>query len=945
MTNGKVTEGGWRAKIVSFLAERSMPVIIISLIVTVLLLYPLLQMSPSEQASPNPPGEVYDLQADIDIKFPTPVHFAYFMLEARNGDVLTRDVLLEFKKNRDQLLLLDSKGELAAGTLEKQSYLYTYFNPDIGVEITGIASILEPLEAALSSMGTTLGTASEEQIKFAIHELFANENTSYVIDFLSQHARYEKRSVLGQEINWWTSPAMDFSALADNSKLGGAGLEIGIGGGPDVINKEHLNRKLSSIMKGKSKFYETWGVAIDANLESNDEGQTSAAFITFTIIGAVLVVGLSLRSYWAAAISGIGLGMLIIWLKGISALVGLKGGLTVDLIVPISMISLGVDFVVHSVHRYKEEIGKGYSPRDGLKIGLAGVLVALLLAMASDSIAFLSNLSSTIEAIIHFGSAAAIAVLSAFVILGIVAPIATMHIDELMQISGKQFKGKLHTSNRIFSSIGVASACGGAVIIMIAVNTLYGVIALLVAGLIFIGIPAAYLALSKNKTQTKRHLVSEKLSLSPTSHGLAASVEKIVTTATSHSPAVLLITAMITAVSVFSALKLEPTFDVKDFFDPKSDMVIGLDKVDEHVGEKGGEPGIAYVKGDLTDPNAILAISGFIESLRDIDNIAERPSGEVTIGLNIVNTLNTIMGNPTTLAAIKDATGIAIEDKNKDHIPDTKKQIDTAFTFARKNGVPGPDGNLILRPGQVKGAIYHSDGEESLTTIAFQIPGTRDQAVVTKAGKAIRPILADLESHPSISIARLTGSPFTREVQLSATTRTLYTSLPIAITAATILLIMTMRSFKYAIVTVIPIGLVVAWLYGIMQITGFSLNFVTAMIGAISIGIGIDYSIHMTERFREELRRNPSRVTAIKRASRGTGVALLASAASSIVGFVILGFAPMPMFASYGQLTAVMIFLALIASLIILPCLLMFVTKDSDVAGKELQKPEFDYGT
>ncbi len=939
LTNGKVTDGGWRTKAVSFLAERSTSVIAVSLIVTILLLYPLLQMSPSEQASPNPPGEVYDLQADIDTKFPTPVHFAYFMLEARNGDVLTRDVLLEFKENRDTLLLLDSKGELAAGTLEKQSYLYTYFNSDIGVEIIGTASILEPLEAALSFMDTTLETASEEQIKIAVHQLLANENTSYIIDFLSRHAKYEKRIVLGQEINWWTSPAMDFTALADNNKLGGAGLEIGIGGGPDVINKEHLNRKISSIMRGDSKFYETWGVAIDANLESEDEGKTSAAFITFTIIGAVLVVGLSLRSYWAAAISGIGLGMLIIWLKGISALVGLKGGLTVDLIVPISMIALGVDFVVHSVHRYKEEIEEGHSPRDGLKIGLAGVLAALLLAMASDSIAFLSNLSSAIEAIIHFGSAAAIAVLSAFVILGIVAPIATMRIDELMQISGKQFKGKLHTSNRIFSSIGVASACGGAVIIMIAVNMLYGVVTLLVTGLIFIGVPAVYLALSKNKPRSKTQLVSEKSSLKPTNHRLITSVEKIVTTATSYSSAVLIVTSIITAASVFSALKLEPTFDVKDFFDPKSDMVIGLDKVDEHVGEKGGEPGIAYIKGNLTDPNAVLAISDFIESLRDIDNIAERPSGEVTIGFDIVNTLNTIMENPTALSAIKTATGIAIEDKNEDHIPDTKKQIDTAFTFARENGIPGPDGNLILRPDQVKGAIYLSDGEESLTTIAFQIPGTRDHAAVTKAGKAIRPILSTLESHPSISIARLTGSPFTREVQLSATTRTLYTSLPIAIVAATLLLIITMRSFKYAIITVIPIGLVVAWLYGIMQIAGFSLNFVTAMIGAISIGVGIDYSIHMTQRFREELKQNPSRITAIKRTSRGTGVALLASAASSIVGFVILGFAPMPMFASYGQLTALMIFLALIASLIVLPCLLMFVTKETNITDKELQYP------
>jgi len=730
---------------------------------------------------------------------------------------------------------------------------------------------------------------------------------------------------------------MDFSALADNSKLGGAGLEIGLGGGPDVINKEHLNRKISTIMKGKSKSYETWGVAIDVNLESQDEGQTSAAFITFTIIGAVLIVGLSLKSYWAAAISGIGLGMLIIWLKGISALVGLKGGLTVDLIVPISMISLGVDFVVHSVHRYKEETAAGYSPRNGLKIGLAGVLAALLLAMVSDSIAFLSNLSSSIEAVIHFGSAAAIAVLSAFVILGIVAPIAIMRIDELIQISGKQFKGKLHISNRMFSSVGAASVCGGAVIIMIAVNALYGVIALILAGLIFIGFPATYLARSKNKTQVERQISPEKQYLSSTGHGVTAYVEKIVTIATSYSPAVLIITAVITAASVFFALKLEPIFDVKDFFDPRSDMVIGLDKVDEHVGDKGGEPGIAYIKGDLTDPDAVLAISDFIESLRDIDNIAERPSGEVTIGLNIVNVLSTVMKNPTALAAIKADSGIVIEDKNEDQIPDSKKQIDTTFAFARKNGVPGPDGNLILRPEQVKGAIYHSDGEKSLTTIAFQIPGTRDQAVVTKAGKAIRPILEDLESHPSISIAKLTGSPFTRELQLYATTRTLYTSLPIALAAATLLLIMTMRSFQYALVTVIPIGLVVAWLYGIMYITGFSLNFVTAMIGAISIGVGIDYSIHMTQRFREELKRNPSRIAAIKRASRGTGVALLASASSSIVGFVILGFAPMPMFASYGQLTAVMIFLALIASLIILPCLLMFVTKESEAVGKELQ--------
>ena len=57
-----------------------------------------------------------------------------------------------------------------------------------------------------------------------------------------------------------------------------------------------------------------------------------------------------------------------------------------------------------------------------------------------------------------------------------------------------------------------------------------------------------------------------------------------------------------------------------------------------------------------------------------------------------------------------------------------------------------------------------------------------------------------------------------------------------------------MRSVRFAVVTIVPIGLVVAWLYALMYLAGFALNWVTATIAAVSIGIGIDYSIHMTQR-------------------------------------------------------------------------------------------------
>ncbi len=47
-----------------------------------------------------------------------------------------------------------------------------------------------------------------------------------------------------------------------------------------------------------------------------------------------------------------------------------------------------------------------------------------------------------------------------------------------------------------------------------------------------------------------------------------------------------------------------------------------------------------------------------------------------------------------------------------------------------------------------------------------------------------------------------------------------------------------------------------------------------------------------------------------------------------------MAFAPMPMFAIYGFLTAIMIAMALVATLLVLPGLLMWVTSDEPVLGR-----------
>jgi len=93
--------------IANFLANHPYLILIITLFLTLILISPLFFGAPTEQASSNPPGEVYELQEEINDKFPTPFHFASFVLEAKKGDVLSLEVLLELKLNRDRLIALD----------------------------------------------------------------------------------------------------------------------------------------------------------------------------------------------------------------------------------------------------------------------------------------------------------------------------------------------------------------------------------------------------------------------------------------------------------------------------------------------------------------------------------------------------------------------------------------------------------------------------------------------------------------------------------------------------------------------------------------------------------------------------------------------------------------------------------------------------------------------
>ena len=227
-------------------------------------------------------------------------------------------------------------------------------------------------------------------------------------------------------------------------------------------------------MRGDQDAYRLWGIAIDVNLESEEEGRSAGIFIMFTVIAAVAIVGISLRSYWAMALTGVGLGILMVWLKGITALVGVKGGLVIDLIVPIAMISLGVDFAVHALRRYQEERDRGLAPSLALRLGLAGVLGRWRWRWPPTESHSWPTSRSRIEAVVHFGVAAAIAVGSSFVILGVVVPLAMSRVDHLRSLGSGSRLGTADRLAILAGGVGVAALSGTGVILLVAVSERWG---------------------------------------------------------------------------------------------------------------------------------------------------------------------------------------------------------------------------------------------------------------------------------------------------------------------------------------------------------------------------------------------------------------------------------------------------------------------------------------
>jgi uncharacterized protein len=145
----------------------------------------------------------------------------------------------------------------------------------------------------------------------------------------------------------------------------------------------------------------------------------------------------------------------------------------------------------------------------------------------------------------------------------------------------------------------------------------------------------------------------------------------------------------------------------------------------------------------------------------------------------------------------------------------------------------------------------------------------------------------------------------------------------LALVAAVLLIVW--RSWRRALVPLVPTVLATGWASLLLWISGIPLNPMSAALGALTIAIATEFGVLLAGRFHEERGAGAGVEEALRRAYSRTGPAVLASGVTAIAGFAVLVAGEIQMLRDFGAITVVDLTAALLGVLFVLPATLLLL--------------------
>ena len=171
----------------------------------------------------------------------------------------------------------------------------------------------------------------------------------------------------------------------------------------------------------------------------------------------------------------------------------------------------------------------------------------------------------------------------------------------------------------------------------------------------------------------------------------------------------------------------------------------------------------------------------------------------------------------------------------------------------------------------------------------------------------------------------ITGMPFVDITMDRSLVNSQLLSLSIAVIFVILIVGLILRSLASGIYATISIVASIIILFGVMGITGISLNIATVLVASVALGIGIDYSIHVISHFNHIFKQTGDVKKALEETITISGKAILINVLSVSGGFLVLAFSEMVPLQYFGFLIALSMIGSSQGALTLLPVILILV--------------------
>ena len=267
-----------------------------------------------------------------------------------------------------------------------------------------------------------------------------------------------------------------------------------------------------------------------------------------------------------------------------------------------------------------------------------------------------------------------------------------------------------------------------------------------------------------------------------------------------------------------------------------------------------------------------------------------------------------------------------------DSLPETGKvlSLGTMVKIAEKlnNGKPLDDFQLALLYTQIPLKFRDMALSPYLSLANDQVRFSirvRDSEKSLKRNQLLKKINYELVNKLGLKQDRvhLSGMLVLYNNMLQSLFRSQILTLGVVILALIVMFTILFKSIKIAFIAIFPNLLSIGIVLGVMGWLNIPLDMMTITIAAISVGIAVDDTIHYIHRFKSEMAMNPNYVGAMHRSHGSIGHAMYYTSVTIIIGFSILVLSNFIPSIYFGLLTGLAVFIALIASLTLLPQLLI----------------------